>query len=434
MSGKITRFTETEKLYRRALDVIPTASQTFSKSAMNTIEGAAPLFLERGEGARVRDVDGNCYIDYVLGLLPVVLGYRDPDVDRAITAQLAKGITFSLATELETELAERLVRLIPCAEMVRFGKNGTDGTSAAVRIARAATGKDIVAVCGYHGWQDWYIGSTTRHLGVPEAVRALTKTFPYNDAEALERLLEENRDKVAAIVMEPMALTEPKADFLGCVRDLATRHGAVLVFDEIITGFRMGLGGAQAEFSVIPDIGVFGKAMANGMPISAIAGRRELMRYFEDIFISGTFGGEALSLAAAIATIDKLEMLDVPTRLKQTGAKLCRRIEETFMKAGLGNSYKRTGGDWWPGFVPNLESNHDPILLTSLLRQELIANGVLMGATLNLCLAHAEPEIIDETAAAFGRAADTVGDALKAPDPWTRLRGEPIRPVFKVRD
>jgi len=434
MTGKITEFSETERLYRRALEVIPTASQTFSKSAMNYVRGASPLFAGRGEGARLWDVDGNVYIDYVLGLLPVVLGYCDPDVDKAITAQLERGITLSLATELESELAERLVRLIPCAEMVRFGKNGTDGTSAAVRLARAATGRDIVIVCGYHGWQDWYIGSTTRHLGVPDAVRALTRTFPYNDVAALEHLLDENRDKVAAIVMEPMALVEPASGFLEAVRDLATRHGVVLVFDEIITGFRIGMGGAQSEFGVTPDLAVFGKAMANGMPISAIAGRRDLMCLFEEIFISGTFGGEALSLAAAIATLDKLEDLDVPSRLRNTGGELAGRMVAVLAEAGLGKTFRRVGGDWWPGIIPGEDSNHDPVLLTSLLRQEMIANGLLMGATVNFCLAHTQPGIIDETVAAFEQASRSVAEALDAPDPWKYLRGEPIQPVFTVRD
>ena len=214
MTGPINNFAESERLYRRALETIPTASQTFSKSAINYVKGASPLFATRGKGAELWDADGNCYIDYVMGLLPAILGYCDPDVDAAIAAQLERGITLSLATELEIDLAERLKTLIPCAEMVRFGKNGTDATSAAVRIARAATGRDKVAVCGYHGWQDWYIGSTTRHLGVPEAVRKLTLTFPYNDASALERLLEENRNEVAAIVLEPMTLTPPAPGFL----------------------------------------------------------------------------------------------------------------------------------------------------------------------------------------------------------------------------
>ncbi|HUU24574.1 MAG TPA: aminotransferase class III-fold pyridoxal phosphate-dependent enzyme, partial [Methyloceanibacter sp.] len=316
------RFDRSGALYERALKVIPTASQTFSKAATGTVEGAAPLFLERGEGARVWDPDGNVYIDYVMGLLPVVLGYRDPDVDGAIRTQLDRGITFSLATELEAELAESLCELIPCAEMVRFGKNGSDATSAAVRLARAFTGRDKIAICGYHGWHDWYIGTTARHLGVPQAIRDLSIAFPFNDLDALEALLKAEPDRFAAVILEPEGLDAPLPGFLDAVRGLCDTYGVVLVFDEIITGFRRHLGGAQAVHGVTPDLASFGKAMANGMPISAIVGRGEIMRLMEDIFFSGTFGGEALSLAASIATIDKLRRLDGPAKFAGMGARL----------------------------------------------------------------------------------------------------------------
>lgn len=433
MDKLITNFRKSDQFYQRALRTIPTASQTFSKSANNYVKGASPLFAARGKGAEIWDVDGNRYIDYVMGLLPTILGYCDPDVDRAITEQLACGITLSLATELEIALAERLSSLVPCAEMVRFGKNGSDATSAAVRIARAATGRDKVLVCGYHGWQDWYIGSTTRHLGVPEAVRKLTIAFPYNDASALAQLLDEHHNQVAAIILEPMALTKPAPGFLQATRDLATRHGSVLVFDEIITGFRIDLGGAQKSFGVVPDLAAFGKSMGNGMPISAIVGRRELMRYMDDIFFSGTFGGETLSLAASLATIDKLEREDVPRKIASLGGQLIREIKSLLVINGLDRVINIVGSEWWPGLVPNPTSNHDPVLINSLLRQELIANGVLMGATLNLSLAHTEQRIVEETLGAFGRAFRAMSDALSVPDPWSQLRGEPIRPIFTVR-
>ena len=172
------------------------------------------MFLERGKGCRVWDVDGNEYIDFVQGLLPNLLGYANEEVNAAVTQQLSQGHSFSLPHPLEVELAERLTRLIPCAEMVRFGKNGSDATAGAVRAARAFTGREHIACCGYHGWQDWYIGSTTRHAGVPGAVRALTHPFPYNDLAALEKLLEEHRGQFAAVIMEPLNFTEPAAGIL----------------------------------------------------------------------------------------------------------------------------------------------------------------------------------------------------------------------------
>lgn len=433
MTGPIRNFDETDRLYRRALETIPTASQTFSKSAVNYVKGASPLFAARGKGAELWDVDGNRYVDYVMGLLPAILGYCDEDVDAAVIAQLKRGITLSLATSLEVELAERLRALIPCAEMARFGKNGSDATSAAVRIARAVTGRDKILVCGYHGWQDWYIGSTTRHLGVPEVVRNLTIAFPYNDIGALERVLDENRGQVAAIILEPMTLTPPETGYLSAVRELASRCGALLIFDEIITGFRIDLGGAQRTFGVVPDLASFGKSMGNGLPISAVVGRREYMRYMDDIFFSGTFGGETLSLAASLATIAKLERLDGPGQIASLGARIAAEVRKLVVEAGLHGTFKLVGGDWWPGIIANPDSNHDPVLLNSLLRQELIANGVLMGATFNLSLAHAETRIIDETICAFANALRQVAVALDNPDPWRSLRGEPIRPVFAVR-
>ena len=316
----------------RALRTIPLASQTFSKAAMSTVEGAAPLFLDRGAGARVWDLDGNEYIDYVLGLLPVVLGYCDPDVDDAIRAQLDRGISFSLATELEAELAEKLCELIPCAEMVRFGKNGSDATTAAIRLARAYTRREKVAVCGYHGWHDWYIGTTTRHFGVPAAVRELSAGFAFNDADALETMLQSEPDGFAAVIVEPMTLQAPAPGFLERLRSLCDEYGVLLVYDEIITGFRLHLGGAQAYFGVVPDLAAFGKAMGNGMPISAIVGRRQYMTLMEEIFFSGTFGGEALSLAASIVTIDKLRREGAVAKFADTGARL---------KAGVGTSIDR---------------------------------------------------------------------------------------------
>jgi glutamate-1-semialdehyde 2,1-aminomutase len=210
-------------------------------------------------------------------------------------------VIFSLPHPIEAEVAELICEMVPCAEMVRFGKNGSDATSGAIRLARAFTGRDRVAVCGYHGWQDWYIGSTARHRGVPKATRDLTHTFAYNDLTSLDALLDAHAGEFAAVILEPMNVTDPAPGFLEGVKQRAHRHGAVLVFDETITGFRYANGGAQQLFGVTPDLATFGKGLANGYPVSAVAGRREIMKLMEEIFFSFTFGGEALSLAAARA-------------------------------------------------------------------------------------------------------------------------------------
>jgi len=426
-------FARSNALYERALKTIPLASQTFSKSAMMHVRGAAPLFLERGAGGRVWDVDGNEYLDLVLGLLPVVLGYADPDVDEAIRAQLGRGVTFSLGTELEIELAETLGRLIPCAEMVRYGKNGSDATSGAVRVARAFTGRERIACCGYHGWHDWYIGTTSRDLGVPKAVRELTATFPYNDAEGLDRLLRAHPGEFAAVIMEPTALTEPAPGFLDAVAEATRRAGAVLIFDEIVTGFRLHMGGAQAHYGVTPDLACFGKAMANGMPISALVGRAEVMRSVEDIFFSGTFGGEALSLAAALATLAKLDRTGAVAAMHAAGRRLKREMAAVCAEHGLAERIRLAGADWWPFLsiqeTPEVSAN----LLTSLLRQEAAEHGLLMLGTVNLCLANSRESEIEELLARWRRTVETVADHLRSNDPRARLRGEPIQPVFKVR-
>ena len=267
----------------------------------------APVFLAKGKGCRVWDVDGNEYIDYIQGLLPNILGYAHEEVNAAVAEQLGQGHSFSLPHPLEVELAERLTRLIPCAEKVRFGKNGSDATSGAVRAARALTGRERIACCGYHGWQDWYIGSTTRNAGVPEAVRALTHPFVYNDLGSLQKLLQEHKGEFAAVIMEPVNFWPPAAGFLEGVRELAHEHGALLIFDEICSGFHFGLGGAQKKFGVTPDLACFGKAMGNGFPISCVVGRADVMKVFEDIFFSFTFGGEVASMAAAMKVLDVLE-------------------------------------------------------------------------------------------------------------------------------
>lgn len=430
--GRPQAFDRSNALFERALKSIPLATQTFSKSYQQWVKGAAPLFIDEGRGCRIRDVDGNGYIDHVLGLLPVVLGYRDPDVDDAIVRQLDKGICFSLASPLEAELAERLVRHIPCAEQVRFGKNGSDVTSAAVRLARAHTGRERIVACGYHGWHDWYIGTTTRDLGVPHAVKALTTTVPFNDLDALEDVLSRDGDQIAAVIMEPTSKDPAQPGYLEGVRALTERHGVVLVFDEIITGFRVALGGAQAKSGVTPDLACFGKAMGNGMPISAVVGRTDIMKGMEEIFFSATFGGETLSLAAAIATIDKLERDNVPERLGARGAKLMEGINLELADKGLGDVLAFGGESWWP----RLALSNPPVeagVLNSLLRQEFVANGLLIGASLNLCLAHDDDGVTAETVAGVGRAAAVVRAALDSADPAAYLRGDKIQPTFAVR-
>lgn len=426
------RYAQSEALLARAEQVIPLGSQTFSKSRICFPYGAAPLFIERGQGAKVWDVDGNEYLDFASGLLAISLGYCDPDVNQGVIEQLNLGSIFSLPHRLETEVAEQLIELIPCAEMVRFGKNGTDATSACIRLARAITGRERVAVCGYHGWQDWYIGSTTRHLGVPECVRELTHRFDYNNLDSLKAQLEAHPGEFAAVILEPMNVAWPNPDFLLGLRQLCDKHGALLVFDETITGFRFHLGGAQTLFGVTPDLAAFGKGVANGFPLSAVVGRRDYMKRMEDIFFSGTFGGDVIALAAANAVIKKMRRLDVPARLAERGQQLLDGLNALLQQLNAPNWLQSAGHPSWSFLLINDSPNHSSWLLKSYFIQELCKRGILSLGSHNLNLAHSEANIIRllevyaEVLPALIRL-DTEKAILQA------LDGEPIQPVFKVR-
>jgi glutamate-1-semialdehyde aminotransferase/spore coat polysaccharide biosynthesis protein SpsF (cytidylyltransferase family) len=425
-------FAESNAFYRRASRTIPLGTQTFSKARMQYPQDSAPLFLTHGSGGRVWDVDGNEYVDMICGLLPVVLGYRDPDVDGAIRRQLARGISFSLATTLEAELAERLVEIIPCAEMVRFGKNGTDATSACIRLARAFTGRNRVIACGYHGWQDWYIGATTRSKGVPPAVRDLTTIVPYDDLSTVARKMDEAPDDTAAVIVEPMTAVPPKEGYLAALKELAHSRGALLVFDEVITGFRFALGGAQSLFGVTPDLAAFGKGLGNGMPISAVVGRADIMSEMEEVFFSGTFGGEALSLAAAIAVIDKMRKEPVIETLARTGETLATGVRERIAKNGLDGVLSINGHPSWKllRFTDQPQARKEAI--RTLFIREMLRNGVLILGSHNICYAHGTNEVA-HVLSAYDQALATIAKALASGNVDQVLGIPPIEPIFRVR-
>jgi glutamate-1-semialdehyde aminotransferase/spore coat polysaccharide biosynthesis protein SpsF (cytidylyltransferase family) len=416
----------------RARKVIPGCAQTFSKGYTQYVQGVAPIFLERGKGCRVWDVDGNEYIDYVQGLLPNILGYAHEEVNAAAAAQLAEGHSFSLPHPLEVQLAERLTRLIPCAEMVRFGKNGSDATSGAVRAARAFTKRERIACCGYHGWQDWYIGSTTRNAGVPKAVRDLTHPFPYNDLASLEKLLEAHPDEFAAVIMEPVNFVEPARGFLEGVKHLAHRHGALLIFDEICVGFHFGLGGAQKLYGVTPDMACFGKAMGNGYPISCILGRADVMHTFEEIFYSFTFAGEVASMAAAMKVLDILERTDALARLESNGRTLQDGVNAMAKESGLGQRIRAVGRPQWSLLKFFDQNGADSPLLRNLFQQEVVKRGILFLASHNVTAAH-QTTAIHQTLEAYAEVFKTLAAWAADADPARFLEGPMTQPVFRVR-
>ncbi len=421
---------KSEMLWKRALDLIPAGTQTLSKGPTQYVEGIAPKYLQRGRGSHVWDVDGNEYIDFTMALLPVILGYSFYTTKEAIYRQLEEGITFTLMHPLEVDLSELLVEIIPCAEMVRFGKNGSDVTSAAVRLARACTGRDRVVCCGYHGWHDWYIGTTSRVKGVPSCVRELTSTFRYNDLDSLQEALERNRDEVACVIMEPFCMEEPQGAFLEEVKELAHQNGALLIFDEIVTGFRLSLGGAQEYFGVEPDLATFGKGMANGMPISAIVGRREFMKVFDEVFLSFTFGGEALSLAAAISTIDFIRGKKVIEYLWRQGEKLRDLYNVLAEESGL-TEVTQCRGLPPINYTLFFDSNGFTSLeIKSLFQQECIRRGILFSGRHNLCYSHTD-EDISRTLSVYREVMDIVKTALDNGSVKKELRGRVVSPVFR---
>jgi glutamate-1-semialdehyde 2,1-aminomutase/spore coat polysaccharide biosynthesis protein SpsF len=424
------RLRQSRRFLERALKVIPSATQTFSKGRRQYVEGVGPIFLREGQGSHVRDVDGNEYIDYPMALGAVTLGHAYPAVTEAVVRQLGAGTVFSLPHPLEVETAEALTELIPCAEMVRFGKNGSDATAGAVRAARAVTGRDVIACCGYHGWQDWYVATTTRNQGVPKAVRDLTVTFEYNNLASLERVFAEHPGQVAGVILEPVGVVEPAPGFLAAVRDLARREGALLIFDEIVTGFRVSLGGAQERFGVVPDLACFGKGMANGFPISAVVGRRDLMEIFDRIFFSFTYGGEAVGLAAALATIKEMRERPVIDHLWTQGARLRDGYNALARRAGLA-AYTECVG-LAPRTVIGFKdpAGGDPLVLKSLFLQECLKREILLAGGQNVSYSHS-PADVDRTLSVYEIAIASLADAIRAGDAAARLEGKVVEPVFR---
>lgn len=427
------RYKKSEEYLERAVKTVPLGSQTFSKSRTQLPIGASPLFAQRADGAYLWDVDGNQYVDFVNSLCSITLGYNDPDVIQAVTEQLKKGTIFSLANELEFKVAEKIVEMVPCAEMVRFGKNGSDATSGAIRLARAFTQRDHILVCGYHGWQDWYIGSTTRDLGIPKAVKDLTHKFSYNDIESLKTKLKELKGQVAAVILEPVNIIQPENNFLQKVKEITHLEGAVLIFDETITGFRYAAGGAQEFFGVTPDLATFGKGLANGYPVSAIAGKTDIMKLMEDIFFSFTFGGETLSLAASLATLNKLQTKPVISKLFKIGELLMKELNRLIAKFKLEHVFSVSGYPVWSFFVIKDTDQHNSWEWKTLLLQEMFANGILMTGTHNISYAHTEEDVATLMTAYrtfFEKTTSVLEGKIQIQD---ILNCQPLKPLFKVR-
>ena len=428
----MNRYTKSEEQLKRAEQTIPLGSQTFSKSRTQYPVGISPLYAVKAKGAEIWDVDGNKFIDLVSSLASITLGYGDPEVSRAVRKQLRSGVSLSLPAKMESEVSELIVELVPSAEMVRFGKNGSDATSAAIRLARAFTGRDHVIICGYHGWQDWSIGNTTRNKGVPEIVSSLTQKFEYNNIESLRKCFDSLQNKVAAVILEPMNTTYPDSNFLKDVQRLTHEAGALLIFDETITGFRYAKGGAQELFDVTPDLSTFGKGMANGFPLSAVVGRRDVMMEMEEIFFSGTFGGELLSLAAAKVVLQRHLREDVCGELALAGKQLSDKTEHIINQSGLEGVLSISGHPSWR-FLNWVATDHFTVeQIKTFFMQEMFKRGVLVLATHNITLAHTT-KIIDRVNLIYAEVLYELQNAIASDTLSNKLLATPLKPLFKIR-
>lgn len=305
----------------------------------NFVEGEYPIFIDHGYGGHIVDVDGNDYIDMLCAYGPIILGYDEKEINEAAKAQMEKGFCFSMVQPIQNELEKRLIKLIPSAEMVILVKTGSDATGVAVRIARGVKKRDMILRCGYHGWLDWCVEG---HGGVPQSTIDLTVGFPYGDLEALESKLKEYDGKVAGIIITPVGhpgakpVITPPAGYLEGVRALADKYDVVLIFDEIRTGFRASMGGAQERYGVTPDISTFGKAMANGYAISAVVGKEKYMKVCEkDVFISSTFFPNSLEMAAAMKCLDILEREKTIDHIWEKGAHFLEELQRMVSETGV---------------------------------------------------------------------------------------------------
>lgn len=430
-------FEKSKALQRRSHALIPGGAHTYAKGDDQYPEHA-PGFIARGEGCHVWDIDGNEFIEYGMGLRAVTLGHAYKPVVEAAYRQMQMGINFTRPTPIEVELAEKMVSLIDSAEMVKFAKNGSDTTTAAVKLARAYTNRDMVAICIDHPFfsvDDWFIGATEMSAGIPKAIRDLTVQFHYNDIDSVQALFDQHPGKIACLVMEVERLEPPVNNFLQDVRRLCDQNGALLIFDEIITGFRWHLGGAQMLFGVKPDLSTFGKAMANGFSISALVGRKDIMELGglyhdkERVFLlSTTYGAETHSLAAALETIKIYERENVIAHLYRQGERLTDGINEAVVENDLEGYFGVLSRPCNLIFFTRDQDKKPSQPFRTLFLQETLKRGVIM-PSLVVSYSHTD-EDVDRTIEVIAEALGVYRQALEN-GVENYLVGRPVKPSVR---
>jgi glutamate-1-semialdehyde 2,1-aminomutase len=426
-------------LSQRAHRAIPAGCHTYSKGD-DQFPSNAPGFIVRGSGCHVWDPDGHEFIDWGMGLRSVILGHAYPRVVDAVIDAVREGANFTRPAPIECELAEEMIDLVPCAEMVKFAKNGSDVTTAAVRLARAATGRDLVAFPAEHPFystDDWFIGTTVIDAGVPDATKRLSRTFPYGDLAALERLLDGEGEQIALVIMETATDAEPPPGYLQGVRDLTRRHGVLLAFDEMITGFRWHLAGSQAFYGVTPDLATFGKAIGNGFSVSALVGRRDVLELgaadagSNRVFLlSATHGGETHALVAARETIAELRERDGSRRVWEVGRALQDGLNDAITTHGLAGVVRCGGYPCSPVLTFHTDAGAaTTAALRTLFLQETVRRGILI-PYIAPSLSHTRDDI-ERTVAAADEALYVLRVGMENDAVDELLEGAPVRPVFR---
>ena len=432
-------FDRSAQFLHRAEAIIPGGAHTYARGADQYPESMAP-FLVSGSGCRVIDLDNNQLVEYGIGLRAVVLGHACEPVDAAVRQAMSGGINFARPHVAEAEVAELLASLIPCAEMVKFAVSGSDANNAAIRLARAHTGRDLIARCSdqpFFSTEDWFMGTTPMNAGIPQSTQDMVFGFPYNDLPALRSLFESRPGEFAAIIMEAETITPPQSGYFDGVRALCDQHGVVFILDEVITGFRWSVNGAQSVHGIRPDLATFAKAMGNGYPVAALVGKRELMRlggFVTDadrvFLLSQTYAGSTLSLAAVKATVRHAVDSKTPQALQQIGSSLRSAINEVVAEAGL-DAYVRVLGQPQCMVFATRNADGEPsqefrtLVLRCLLENGIIAPNLVVSA------AH-DDAAINQTAEAFRSAMPRYAAALEH-GVERQLVGRPVRPAFRRR-
>jgi glutamate-1-semialdehyde 2,1-aminomutase len=430
-------FSKSDRVHKRFHDIIPGGSHAYAKGDDQYPEFSRP-YIARGEGCHVWDLNGNEFIEFGMGLRSVTLGHAYKPVVDAACKQMLFGNNFIRPAAIELECAEQLLGMIKGADMVKFGKNGSDATNASVRLSRAYTGRDMIAICGNHPFfsvDDWFIGSTPMSAGIPKAVQELTVKFQYNDIGSVKSLFQQYHEKIACVILEPEKEQEPKNDFLQEVKKICHENGTVFILDEMITGFRWHKGGAQNFYGVIPDLSTFGKAMANGFSVSALVGKKEIMKLGgldhdkERVFVmSGTHGAENHGLAAALETMKIYEREPIVETLWRQGERLAKGIRKSIDENKLGDFIQVMGRPCCLVYGTRDNEKKPSQAFRTLLLQETIKCGIL-APSLVVSYSHTDADI-DRTIEVFHEALFIYRKALDE-GLEKYLVGRPVKPVWR---